>query len=171
MEAQGRNDSTQNTTPRPSNSNSSNSNRNPHPRFLLQATAYIVIHPKFQTIEASKFKNSVTFLTLCPSQTVPTVDIKPTDLPPHPLLANVALHLDAKDLWDQFHIIGTEMIVTKAGRYVSGKTLSVGTGKGARADPAHFGASLSLFLGVSCVLGWSGRSRCKLEVVRGDVGS
>ncbi|XP_063675952.1 T-box transcription factor TBX10-like isoform X4 [Bolinopsis microptera] len=45
----------------------------------------------------------------------PTTEIK-QELPTHPLLANVSIHLDAKDLWDQFHIIGTEMIVTKAGR-------------------------------------------------------
>ena len=28
------------------------------------------------------------------------------------------LVLESKELWDQFHVIGTEMIVTKAGRYV-----------------------------------------------------
>jgi len=35
---------------------------------------------------------------------------------PHPHLSSVQLVLESKELWDQFHTIGTEMIVTKAGR-------------------------------------------------------
>ena len=45
-------------------------------------------------------------------------EIKTEHQSTHPLLANVVLQLDAKELWDQFHMIGTEMIVTKAGRLV-----------------------------------------------------
>lgn len=37
-------------------------------------------------------------------------------LPCHPYLANAAVLLEAKQLWDRFHEQGTEMIVTKAGR-------------------------------------------------------
>lgn len=37
-------------------------------------------------------------------------------LPYHPSLANAAVVLEAKQLWDRFHEQGTEMIVTKAGR-------------------------------------------------------
>lgn len=37
-------------------------------------------------------------------------------LPYHPSLANAAVILEAKLLWDKFHEQGTEMIVTKAGR-------------------------------------------------------
>lgn len=31
-------------------------------------------------------------------------------------LAHVACHLETKDLWDKFHELGTEMIITKTGR-------------------------------------------------------
>lgn len=37
-------------------------------------------------------------------------------LPYHPSIANAAVMLEAKQLWDRFHEQGTEMIVTKAGR-------------------------------------------------------
>lgn len=33
-------------------------------------------------------------------------------------LLNVECHLETKDLWDKFHELGTEMIITKTGRYV-----------------------------------------------------
>ena len=36
--------------------------------------------------------------------------------PVHPKLANVVAMLEMKELWDEFHHLGTEMIVTKAGR-------------------------------------------------------
>ncbi|XP_050407980.1 T-box transcription factor TBX1 isoform X1 [Patella vulgata] len=36
--------------------------------------------------------------------------------PIHPKLMNVAAHLEMKSLWDEFNELGTEMIVTKAGR-------------------------------------------------------
>lgn len=31
-------------------------------------------------------------------------------------LLNVECHLETKDLWDKFHDLGTEMIITKTGR-------------------------------------------------------
>ena len=31
-------------------------------------------------------------------------------------LAGVECHLELKDLWDKFHKLGTEMIITKSGR-------------------------------------------------------
>lgn len=36
--------------------------------------------------------------------------------PLHPKLLNVSAHLEMKSLWDEFDELGTEMIVTKAGR-------------------------------------------------------
>lgn len=36
--------------------------------------------------------------------------------PLHPKLLNVNAHLEMKSLWDEFDELGTEMIVTKAGR-------------------------------------------------------
>ena len=36
--------------------------------------------------------------------------------PLHPKLVGVAAHLEMKPLWDEFNELGTEMIVTKAGR-------------------------------------------------------
>lgn len=45
-------------------------------------------------------------------------------LVPSPTLANkprgnnmINIHLEERDLWNQFHIITNEMILTKAGRY------------------------------------------------------
>lgn len=37
-------------------------------------------------------------------------------LPLHPSLVGVGAQLEMKPLWDEFHDLGTEMIVTKAGR-------------------------------------------------------
>ena len=37
--------------------------------------------------------------------------------PLHPRLVGVQVQLEMKPLWDEFHELGTEMIVTKAGRY------------------------------------------------------
>ncbi len=34
-------------------------------------------------------------------------------------LASVACRLETKELWDKFHELGTEMIITKSGRYVA----------------------------------------------------
>lgn len=34
-------------------------------------------------------------------------------------LRHVHCHLETKDLWDKFNELGTEMIITKTGRYVS----------------------------------------------------
>ena len=36
--------------------------------------------------------------------------------PPKLLLARVQCHLETGELWERFHELGTEMIVTKAGR-------------------------------------------------------
>ena len=36
----------------------------------------------------------------------------------HPKLATIGVHIESKQLWDEFDQLGTEMIVTKAGRYV-----------------------------------------------------
>ena len=38
------------------------------------------------------------------------------DTPVHPKLSGVQVHLEMKSLWEEFHELGTEMIVTKAGR-------------------------------------------------------
>ena len=35
----------------------------------------------------------------------------------HPKLTGVSINLEMKHLWDEFNELGTEMIVTKAGRY------------------------------------------------------
>lgn len=35
-------------------------------------------------------------------------------------LAGVECRLETKDLWDKFHELGTEMIITKTGRWVEG---------------------------------------------------
>lgn len=43
-------------------------------------------------------------------------DSENKQLPYHPMLADAAVVLEAKQLWDRFHEQGTEMIVTKAGR-------------------------------------------------------
>ena len=32
--------------------------------------------------------------------------------------SNVRVNLQNKEMWDKFHSVGTEMIITKAGRYV-----------------------------------------------------
>ena len=39
-----------------------------------------------------------------------------SDKPLHPKLASIKVHLESKTLWDEFDSLGTEMIVTKAGR-------------------------------------------------------
>ena len=44
------------------------------------------------------------------------VDFEPEKKPLHPKLAGVVAHLEMKPLWDEFNELGTEMIVTKAGR-------------------------------------------------------
>jgi len=37
---------------------------------------------------------------------------------PDSRLASVECHLELKELWDKFHQLGTEMIITKSGRYI-----------------------------------------------------
>lgn len=39
--------------------------------------------------------------------------------PFHPKLANIKMVLESKSLWDEFDKLGTEMIVTRSGRYAS----------------------------------------------------
>ena len=41
---------------------------------------------------------------------------EPDKKPLHPCLVRVVAQLEMKPLWDEFHELGTEMIVTKAGR-------------------------------------------------------
>ena len=41
-----------------------------------------------------------------------------SEKPMHPKLATIGVHIESKQLWDEFDQLGTEMIVTKAGRYV-----------------------------------------------------
>ena len=38
--------------------------------------------------------------------------------PMNPRLLSAVVQLEMKPLWDEFHELGTEMIVTKAGRYM-----------------------------------------------------
>jgi hypothetical protein len=47
-----------------------------------------------------------------------TTTPRPVDKPLHPKLISVSAQLEMKNLWDEFDALGTEMIVTKAGRYV-----------------------------------------------------
>ena len=39
------------------------------------------------------------------------------DKPLHPKLASIRVQIESKSLWDEFDQLGTEMIVTKAGRF------------------------------------------------------
>jgi hypothetical protein len=40
------------------------------------------------------------------------------DKPLHPKLVSIRVQIESKSLWDEFDQLGTEMIVTKAGRFV-----------------------------------------------------
>ena len=51
--------------------------------------------------------------TTIPEQSSPPQKKK---LPLHTSLSRVVAQLEMKPLWDEFHELGTEMIVTKAGR-------------------------------------------------------
>ncbi|KTG34652.1 hypothetical protein cypCar_00031338, partial [Cyprinus carpio] len=51
----------------------------------------------------------------------------------NPKVANINVHLEMKALWDEFNQLGTEMIVTKAGRYAFHSSSWLVAGK---ADPA-----------------------------------
>ena len=44
-------------------------------------------------------------------------DCMPNEKPLHPKLASIRVSIESKSLWDEFDQLGTEMIVTKAGRY------------------------------------------------------
>ncbi|XP_063230998.1 T-box transcription factor TBX10-like [Bacillus rossius redtenbacheri] len=45
-----------------------------------------------------------------------TISPRPDTLPPHPTVEKAGAVLEMKPLWDEFNELGTEMIVTKAGR-------------------------------------------------------
>lgn len=49
-------------------------------------------------------------------QDVAATSKKKCALPVHPKLLNAGAALETKPLWDEFNELGTEMIVTKAGR-------------------------------------------------------
>ena len=49
-------------------------------------------------------------------QDAATASKKKCALPVHPKLLNAGAALETKPLWDEFNELGTEMIVTKAGR-------------------------------------------------------
>ena len=53
--------------------------------------------------------------TRCSSTENPNTENQPKK-PLHPKLSNVVAQLEMKPLWDEFNELGTEMIVTKAGR-------------------------------------------------------
>ncbi|XP_074645209.1 T-box transcription factor TBX20-like [Tubulanus polymorphus] len=50
-----------------------------------------------------------------PEDLSPTVSLRPC-IPESKDLANISCKLETKDLWDKFHELGTEMIITKSGR-------------------------------------------------------
>ena len=49
----------------------------------------------------------------------PTNNDEVVKKPLHHKLVGVDAHLEMKQLWDEFNELGTEMIVTKAGRYMT----------------------------------------------------
>jgi hypothetical protein len=53
-----------------------------------------------------------------PHHVTPTPE-KSGNKPVHPKLISTNASLEMKPLWDEFNELGTEMIVTKAGRYVN----------------------------------------------------
>ena len=53
--------------------------------------------------------------TRCSSAETPQ-ELQPPKKPIHPKLTGVVAQLEMKPLWDEFNELGTEMIVTKAGR-------------------------------------------------------
>lgn len=63
----------------------------------------------------------------CGSELADNDRISPDIIPERPIskakilcnceeLVNIECHLETKDLWDKFHDLGTEMIITKSGR-------------------------------------------------------
>ena len=54
-----------------------------------------------------------------------TVNIGGCEKPLHPKLASIKIQLESKSLWDEFDQLGTEMIVTKAGRFLTLITLQL----------------------------------------------
>ena len=46
-------------------------------------------------------------------------DCMSNEKPLHPKLASIRVSIESKSLWDEFDQLGTEMIVTKAGRYLT----------------------------------------------------
>lgn len=49
--------------------------------------------------------------SLCTEPLIPTTPIIPSEE-----MAKISCSLETKDLWDKFHDLGTEMIITKSGR-------------------------------------------------------
>lgn len=49
--------------------------------------------------------------SLCTEPLIPTTPIIPSEE-----MAKIACSLETKELWDKFHELGTEMIITKSGR-------------------------------------------------------
>lgn len=49
---------------------------------------------------------------LCTEPLIPTTPIIPSEE-----MAKISCSLETKELWDKFHELGTEMIITKSGRY------------------------------------------------------
>lgn len=46
-------------------------------------------------------------------------DMAESSRPKHPALSNVICTLETKELWNKFDDLGTEMIITKSGRYTN----------------------------------------------------
>lgn len=68
---------------------------------------------EFQLIFFFNFYNfSDPYASMFPSRQFPPV-------PPRFQLPGADVKLQNKELWSEFHQIGTEMIITKSGRYVS----------------------------------------------------
>lgn len=54
----------------------------------------------------------------------------PGQSPKNPRVSSVTVQLEMKPLWEEFNQLGTEMIVTKAGRYGHGQWGRAGQGLG-----------------------------------------
>ncbi|XP_068092490.1 T-box transcription factor TBX20 [Hyperolius riggenbachi] len=58
-----------------------------------------------------EFNNSNSPASLCTEPLIPTTPIIPSEE-----MAKISCSLETKELWDKFHELGTEMIITKSGR-------------------------------------------------------
>jgi hypothetical protein len=65
-------------------------------------------------------ENYKTSALITPNTSIVTKNVNIIDVekPLHPKLAVIKVSIESKSLWDEFDQLGTEMIVTKAGRYV-----------------------------------------------------